>query len=97
VRRDLVELPFPVTRQAVDALLAATWRRVIPTGSSLSDFQASFGWLPPSMRQVPVFTVLFGEGGGDELTQVATQTGGKVFDARKVQLSEVFQEIRGYQ
>jgi len=66
-------------------------------GSSLADFQASFGSLPPAMKQVPVFTVLFGEGSSDELTQVAAQTGGKVFDARNVQLSEVFQEIRGYQ
>jgi len=66
-------------------------------GSSLGDFQASFGSLPPAMKQVPVFTVLFGEGSSDELTQVATMTGGKVFDARKVQLSGVFQEIRGYQ
>jgi Ca-activated chloride channel family protein len=66
-------------------------------GSSLPDFQASFGALSPVMKQVPVFTVLFGEGSSDELTQVATMTGGKVFDARKVQLSRVFQEIRGYQ
>ncbi|UOZ10410.1 substrate-binding domain-containing protein [Amycolatopsis sp. WQ 127309] len=66
-------------------------------GSSLSDFQASFGALPPAMKGVPVFTVLFGEGSSDELTQVATMTGGKVFDARKVQLASVFQEIRGYQ
>ncbi|MFG1642626.1 substrate-binding domain-containing protein [Amycolatopsis sp. NPDC049252] len=66
-------------------------------GSSLPDFQASFGSLPPAMKGVPVFTVLFGEGSSDELTQVATMTGGKVFDARKVQLPDVFQEIRGYQ
>lgn len=66
-------------------------------GSSLPDFRASFGSLPPAMKQVPVFTVLFGEGSSDELTQVATMTGGKVFDARKVRLAGVFQEIRGYQ
>jgi Ca-activated chloride channel family protein len=66
-------------------------------GSSLADFQAAFGGLPAAMKQVPVFTVLFGEGSGDELTQVAGMSGGKVFDARKVQLSSVFQEIRGYQ
>lgn len=66
-------------------------------GSSLADFLASSGSLPPAMKQVPVFTVLFGEGSGDELTQVATRTGGKVFDGRNVRLSQVFQEIRGYQ
>ncbi|MFI5609463.1 substrate-binding domain-containing protein [Amycolatopsis sp. NPDC051903] len=66
-------------------------------GSDLAGFKAAFGSLPPAMRQIPVFTVLFGEGSGDELTQVATMTGGKVFDARNVQLASVFQEIRGYQ
>ena len=66
-------------------------------GSSLTDFLATLGSLPPAVKQVPVFTVLFGEGSSDELTQVATKTGGKVFDARNVQLSRVFQEIRGYQ
>ncbi|EOD67276.1 substrate-binding domain-containing protein [Amycolatopsis vancoresmycina] len=66
-------------------------------GSSLADFLASFGSLPPAVNRVPVFTVLFGEGSSDELTQVAAKTGGKVFDARNVELSHVFQEIRGYQ
>ncbi|MEU5262581.1 VWA domain-containing protein [Amycolatopsis sp. NPDC021455] len=66
-------------------------------GSSLADFLASSGSLSPAMKQVPVFTVLFGEGSSDELTQVATRTGGKVFDARNVRLAQVFQEIRGYQ
>lgn len=66
-------------------------------GSSLSDFLASSGSLSPAMKQVPVFTVLFGEGSSDELTQVASVSGGKVFDARKTPLSQVFQEIRGYQ
>ncbi|MEV6875283.1 extracellular solute-binding protein [Amycolatopsis sp. NPDC051128] len=66
-------------------------------GSSLTEFLTSFASLSPTMKQVPVFTVLFGEGSSDELTQVATRTGGKVFDARNVQLSRVFQEIRGYQ
>ncbi|WP_328606993.1 substrate-binding and VWA domain-containing protein [Amycolatopsis sp. NBC_00345] len=66
-------------------------------GGDLASFRSAFGSLPAAMRQVPVFTVLFGEGSGDELTQVATMTGGKVFDARNTQLSSVFQEIRGYQ
>ncbi|MEC3977365.1 hypothetical protein [Amycolatopsis sp. H20-H5] len=44
-----------------------------------------------------MFTVLFGEGNADELQRVAKLTGGNVFDARKTQLSKVFQDIRGYQ
>ncbi|QQQ79953.1 VWA domain-containing protein [Saccharothrix sp. 6-C] len=66
-------------------------------GSNLAEFQASFGSVPASVRQVPVFTVLFGEGSGAELGQVAAMTGGKVFDARATALGDVFQEIRGYQ
>jgi Ca-activated chloride channel homolog len=66
-------------------------------GSGLAEFQASFGSVPAPLRQVPVFTVLFGEGSSAELGQVATMTGGKVFDARNAALGEVFQEIRGYQ
>ncbi|RSD16282.1 substrate-binding domain-containing protein [Amycolatopsis eburnea] len=66
-------------------------------GSSLADFKLAFGTIPPPVKQVPVFTVLFGEGSGDELADVAAMTGGKVFDARETQLSDVFKEIRGYQ
>ncbi|GAB3895604.1 substrate-binding domain-containing protein [Kibdelosporangium lantanae] len=63
-------------------------------GSDLSGFQSAYQNLP---HQIPVFTVLFGEGSQDELNQVATLTGGKVFDARNTDLTKVFQEIRGYQ
>jgi len=66
-------------------------------GSDLNAFQGVFGALPQSARQIPVFTVLFGEGSSDEMNKVATLTGGKVFDARATPLADVFQEIRGYQ
>jgi Ca-activated chloride channel family protein len=66
-------------------------------GSGLAEFQASYRSVPESVRQVPVFTVLFGEGSSAELGIVATMTGGKVFDARNGELGKVFQEIRGYQ
>ncbi|GAA3853348.1 substrate-binding domain-containing protein [Saccharothrix violaceirubra] len=66
-------------------------------GSDLDDFKATFGALTPQLKRVPVFTVLFGEGSGAELGEVAAMTGGKVFDAREVRLGKVFQEIRGYQ
>jgi Ca-activated chloride channel family protein len=46
---------------------------------------------------VRVFTVLFGEANPKELGDIATATGGQVFDARKSNLSDVFKEIRGYQ
>ncbi|MGM1060715.1 VWA domain-containing protein [Saccharothrix sp. Mg75] len=66
-------------------------------GSDLADFEASFAALPEQLRGVPVFTVLFGEGSSDELTRVASLTGGTVFDARATDLGGVFREIRGYQ
>ncbi|MEJ2852317.1 MULTISPECIES: extracellular solute-binding protein [unclassified Saccharothrix] len=66
-------------------------------GSNFAQFERDFTGVPARVRQVPVFTVLFGEGSSDELTKVADMTGGKVFDARATQLTDVFKEIRGYQ
>ncbi|GAB3738896.1 substrate-binding domain-containing protein [Amycolatopsis oliviviridis] len=66
-------------------------------GATFSDFQLRFPSLPEAMRQVPVFTVIFGEGNSAELGEVAKRTGGNVFDARGDVLPKVFQEIRGYQ
>lgn len=66
-------------------------------GRDFAQFQTGFTGVPAQVRQVPVFTVLFGEGSGDELSKVADMTGGKVFDARNTKLTDVFKEIRGYQ
>lgn len=66
-------------------------------GSKLAAFTAAFARYTPAQRAVPVFAVVFGEGSSAELTQVATTTGGKVFDARKTDLGAVFKDIRGYQ
>jgi Ca-activated chloride channel homolog len=51
---------------------------------------------PAAVRGVPVFCVLFGESSAEEMTEVATLTGGRMFDARATPLADVFQEIRGY-
>jgi Ca-activated chloride channel homolog len=53
--------------------------------------------LPPELRDVRVFPVLFGEADPAALQQVASATGGQRFDARTGDLSQVFKEIRGYQ
>jgi Ca-activated chloride channel homolog len=66
-------------------------------GVGIETFRSTFRELPEEARHIPVFTVLFGEGSPDELNQVATLTGGKVFDARSTPLAKVFQEVRGYQ
>jgi Ca-activated chloride channel family protein len=66
-------------------------------GSGLAEFERAYGALPQAARQIPVFTVLFGEGNQSEMDRVAALTGGRVFDGRSTELSSVFQEIRGYQ
>jgi Ca-activated chloride channel family protein len=50
-----------------------------------------------STQAIKTFTVLFGEASPQALKEIATTTGGTVFDSRTVALSQVFKEIRGYQ
>jgi len=59
-------------------------------GADLAAFKAR-------LPQVPVFTILFGEGNVAEMQEIATVTGGKSFDARTGSLPAAFKEIRGYQ
>jgi Ca-activated chloride channel family protein len=68
-------------------------------GRDLAAFRAFHGGLSVSQRQVPVFSVLIGEGNAAELTIVSKEiAGGEFFDARnRDSLAKVFQEIRGYQ
>lgn len=66
-------------------------------GATIAGFQAWYARQPAAVRQIPVFTVLFGESRVSEMNEVATLTHGKVFDARLQSLSSVFSEIRGYQ
>jgi Ca-activated chloride channel family protein len=66
----------------------------LTTGADLAAFRAKV----PQLPRVPVFTVLFGEGNVGEMTEVATLTGGRTFDARVAgALPAAFKEIRGYQ
>ncbi|MDX3661463.1 VWA domain-containing protein [Streptomyces sp. ID05-26A] len=68
------------------------------TGSEdVTDFQLFHQGLPPNLKSVPIFPVLFGESATAEMEQVAKMSGGKVFDARSRSLSAAFKEIRGYQ
>ncbi|MEP6479809.1 MAG: VWA domain-containing protein [Rhodoglobus sp.] len=67
-------------------------------GDEASDFRDFYESLGSSSKTIPTFVVLFGDGNVDELTDIATLTGGKVFDARSGSgLAGAFQEIRGYQ
>lgn len=66
-------------------------------GADLAGFTRHHQALPAPVHAVPTFTILFGEGNIDEMTQVATLTGGKSFDAREASLATAFTDIRGYQ
>lgn len=66
-------------------------------GSSAEDFQQYYNGLGSSASSISTFVVLFGNGDVDALTDIATLTGGKVFDALNGDLAGAFQEIRGYQ
>jgi Ca-activated chloride channel family protein len=50
-----------------------------------------------SVRGIPVFPILFGEGSARDLGELADLTGGRLFDSRSKTLAAVFKEIRGYQ
>jgi Ca-activated chloride channel homolog len=67
------------------------------TGAVLDDFVRRHESLPPELRGVPVFPILFGGANEDEMSQVATLTGGRTFDARSDGLEAAFREIRDYQ
>jgi Ca-activated chloride channel family protein len=51
----------------------------------------------PEVKEIPVYTVMFGEGDRDEMKNLGDLTGGKSFDAKNSSLTEIFKEIRGYQ
>ena len=50
-----------------------------------------------TVRGIPVFPILFGEGSARDLGELADLTGGRLFDSRSNALTAVFKEIRGYQ
>ena len=66
-------------------------------GLTQADFVAWYRTHGESVRGIPVFPILFGEGNASELGDLAGLTGGKVFDSRSNSLAAVFKEIRGYQ
>jgi len=66
-------------------------------GAGVDDFLDFYRGLPAAAQRIRTFTVLFGDASPKALGQIAEVTGGKVFDARSANLSDVFKEIRGYQ
>lgn len=66
-------------------------------GASLNAFRAFMAGQPANVRQVKTFSVRFGDGDKNALTEVANLTGGKFFDSSNMSLATIFKEIRGYQ
>jgi Ca-activated chloride channel homolog len=67
------------------------------SGISASQFESYYKSLGAAGKAIPAFVVLFGDGDKNSLTDIATLTGGQVFDARNGDLTAAFQAIRGYQ
>ena len=63
-------------------------------GRVLGEFTSFLATAP---RPVRVFPILFGEAAEQEMRQVATATGGELWDARDGDLGRAFCQIRGYQ
>lgn len=66
-------------------------------GMALDELLGSLEGLPSHVAAAPVFTVLFGDADAAEMERLSSRTGGRVFDAREMELERVFREIRGYQ
>jgi Ca-activated chloride channel family protein len=66
-------------------------------GVDPDQFQKDFGALDAEVRAVHTYPVLFGEANKDAVTDIATLTGGSVFDATSTSLQTIFKQIRGYQ
>ena len=66
-------------------------------GRDVNQFLRDYQRFSADTRAIKTFTVLFGEGSPQELQRIANISGGTVFDSRTASLSQVFNEIRGYQ
>jgi Ca-activated chloride channel homolog len=66
------------------------------SGISGGDFQ-SFYKSKSDLAGIRTFPILFGEAKVQDLQDIATLTGGRLFDASQTSLQQIFKEIRGYQ
>jgi Ca-activated chloride channel family protein len=67
------------------------------SGNDAGGFQSYFKAQPADVQSIPTYPIIFGEASPQELSNIATLTGGQAFDSRNVSLSQVFKVIRGYQ
>jgi Ca-activated chloride channel family protein len=66
-------------------------------GPDSQTFAGDFGALAPAVRAVHTYPVLFGDSSKTAMTEIATLTGGSLFDATTTSLQTIFKQIRGYQ
>lgn len=66
-------------------------------GIQYADFQAFYSNQLDYIAGIRTFPILFGDANPDEMQNLATLTGGKMFDSRKSELAQAFKQIRGYQ
>lgn len=66
-------------------------------GISANDFAAFYQQLPPEVRNVKTFSILFGTANANEMQGIADLTSGRMFNAQQEQLATIFKQIRGYQ
>jgi Ca-activated chloride channel family protein len=66
-------------------------------GLNAEEFRSWYEQQGDKVRGIRVFPILFGEGNEAALKDLATLTGGRLFDSRSKDLASVFKEIRGYQ
>ncbi len=66
-------------------------------GLSASEFETWYNTLPDADKGIRIFAIQFGEAKAEQLETLASLTGGRVFNATKTPLAQVFKEIRGYQ
>ena len=66
-------------------------------GLSGSDFATWYGALPEADKGLRIYAIQFGEARAEQLEALASLTGGRVFNATRTPLAQVFKEIRGYQ
>lgn len=66
-------------------------------GLRASEFERYYQSLDPAAQGIRTFTVLFGNADEEAMNDIATMTGGQMFDSTQEPLSLIFKQIRGYQ
>lgn len=66
-------------------------------GLNAQQFESWYSALPESDKGIRIFAIQFGDAKAEQLESLTRLTGGRVFNATKTPLAQVFKEIRGYQ